>query len=579
MISSGRENVHRVIQQHLKDFQNRFELHNAQSKDFESFVNYCLLRTCSGDAISPDSLSYEGEDPGIDGMMFFVNDAYVSSVDELSDVFKKVRRDADVAIIATQSKTSESWDKSQINIFQSALIDFFNEEQKYPLSEYLIDKRDMFNLVIENVGKIRDGKPRVSCYFATTAGPVRDVEIAAAISSISGTLSDTGLFSGVEAVGLDRDQLVSLWNKADGPVEAKLSVFADAAFPKTPGVEESYVVTAKAKDFVEKVLSDQNGNLRKKIFEENVRDYIGLDEEVNAEIGQTLSDPNKQKRFGMLNNGVTIVSPDVKLQSKELYIRDFQIVNGCQTSHLLYEYRHLLSDDVTVMLKVIETDNTDIVDDIVRSTNRQTKVQDDQFLATLDCVKGIERFFDARGADEEHRLFFERRKNQFWDEAAPPAIRVFDIREVARCAGAMFFDRADLASRYPNRLTGELSSLVFKTENIEDIYYTAAFCLYRLKLHFSNSRMDKKFVKFKWHLLMMIKYFVIGADIKNVTSQKIRSQCNEIYEFMNGGDQVTIEKLRTLCDVLEPIADVTRDRLKGQSYVQEVKARALEVRS
>jgi hypothetical protein len=112
-------------------------------------------------------------------------------------------------------------------------------------------------------------------------------------------------------VGLDRDQLVVLWDKADGPVEAKFSVFADAAFPKTPGVDESYVVTAKAIDFVDAVLRDKNGNLRKKIFEENVRDYIGIDEEVNSEISETLNDANKQMRFGMLNNGVTIVSPDL----------------------------------------------------------------------------------------------------------------------------------------------------------------------------------------------------------------------------------------------------------------------------
>lgn len=177
--------------------------------------------------------------------------------------------------------------------------------------------------------------------------------------------------------------------QGDGPVEAQLPVFAIAPFPKSPGIEESWVVTTKAKDFIERLLIDDSQNLRQRIFEENVRDFIGLDSEVNAEILGTLSDPEKQKRFGILNNGITIVSPDVRVQGNEIYLRGFQMVNGCQTSNILYEDRDLISPTVTVMLKIIETADGNIVDDIVRSTNRQTKVQDDQFLTTLDTVKGI----------------------------------------------------------------------------------------------------------------------------------------------------------------------------------------------
>ena len=36
--------------------------------------------------------------------------------------------------------------------------------------------------------------------------------------------------------------------------------------------------------------------LRKRVFEENVRDYIGSDAEINAEILDTLDDGQRQKR-------------------------------------------------------------------------------------------------------------------------------------------------------------------------------------------------------------------------------------------------------------------------------------------
>ena len=140
----------------------------------------------------------------------------------------------------------------------------------------------------------------------------------------------------------------------------------------------------------------------------NVRDFIGLGGEVNSEMAIMLQDTLKQKRFGVLNNGITIISPDVRLTGSDIFLRDFQKVNGCQTSNVLFENRDTVGEDTTVMLRIVETSDPAVVDDIVRSTNRQTKVEEEQFLATLDAVKALERHFNACGK-EEYRLFFERR--------------------------------------------------------------------------------------------------------------------------------------------------------------------------
>ena len=72
-----------------------------------------------------------------------------------------------------------------------------------------------------------------------------------------------------------------------------------------------------------------------------------------------------------------------------------------------------IEDDPTIMLKLIETSDPAVVDDIVPSTNRQAKIDEHQFLATLDAVMALDRYFDARGADDEVRLYFERRTNEF----------------------------------------------------------------------------------------------------------------------------------------------------------------------
>ena len=61
-------------------------------------------------------------------------------------------------------------------------------------------------------------------------------------------------------------------------------------------------------------------------------------------MADTLRDGTKQKRFGILNNGVTMISPDVRIGSLEISIRDFQIVNRCQPSNVLFENRDAIGD-------------------------------------------------------------------------------------------------------------------------------------------------------------------------------------------------------------------------------------------
>lgn len=567
--------MHRVVQSHLSDFKNKHSIDRDESKSFEAFVNYAAFRTLSAEAIDPNDLIYDGDDPGIDGVMVFLDDAYISSPEEVEDFFTSRKRDVEATIIFTQAKTGENWNKSEINAFQSAVIDFLSPDHSYPHSDYMKSAREVFDSVIQNVGKIRGGKPQVLCYFANSARTPTEREIIGARDAMQKSLDDSGYFRLATVDLLDRDKVVDLWTSAEGQVEATLRVLGSAAFPKAPEIEESYVVTVRAIDFVEQILSDSNGRLRQRIFEENVRDFIGLKGEINSEMSDTLRDSVKQKRFGVLNNGITIISPDIRLTGFDIFLRDFQIVNGCQTSNVLFENRLGISPETTVMLKIVETSDAAVVDDIVRSTNRQTKVEEDQFLATLDAVKALERYFDARGADEEYRLFFERRKNQFSSHENVKAIRVFDIKEIARCAAAMFLDKPDIASRYPNRLTNELRDSVFNQTYSEEVYHVSAYTLYRVKLLLSNNKIDPKYSKLRWHILMAIKYFVLGDDTPQLGSKKITQACAKVEHFISSNDDSNIAKLRALCAAIVDINDITRDRIKTPTFSSEVRARAL----
>src|SRR3954454_7923429 len=129
--------MHRVVKAHVADFQKKFEVSDQESKQFEAFVNYVVMRSLSADAVDPKDLVYVGDDPGIDGVMIFIDDSYVSSVEEVEDAFSGRRRDADATVIFTQAKTSESWSKSEVNTFESAVKDFLSDVHAYPHSEYM----------------------------------------------------------------------------------------------------------------------------------------------------------------------------------------------------------------------------------------------------------------------------------------------------------------------------------------------------------------------------------------------------------------------------------------------------------
>jgi len=203
--------MHRVVKAHVADFQKKFEVSDQESKQFEAFVNYVVLRSLSADTVDPRDLVYEGDDPGIDGILIFIDDCYVSSVEEVQDAFSGKRRDADATVVFTQAKTSESWSKSEINIFESAINDFLSDNHAYPHSEYMTNCREVFNAVLSNVGKIRDGKPRAQIYFTSTPRKSEDREILGAQAALKASVVDTGLFSDVQVLLADRDIIVEMW--------------------------------------------------------------------------------------------------------------------------------------------------------------------------------------------------------------------------------------------------------------------------------------------------------------------------------------------------------------------------------
>ncbi|WP_323566540.1 hypothetical protein, partial [Pseudomonas sp. RTB2] len=84
-----------------------------------------------------------------------------------------------------------------------------------------------------------------------------------------------------------------------------------------------------------------------------------------------------------------------------------------------------------------------------------------------------------------------------------------------------------------------LRHIVFNKTYLEEVFYTAAYTSYRLKLLLSNGRVDRSYSKSRWHIMMAIKYYVCGEKSMQLSSQKIKTDCNAIEDFIGGGDDST----------------------------------------
>ncbi len=550
--------MHLVTKSYFENFCKDFGAPYDEAKNFEAFVNYCVFSKYSGDNVEASDLVYEGADPGIDGAILFLDDRAVFSVEELKEIFQTTKREYQVTIVLTQAKRSTTWSKQEVDSFVAAIVDYLSETPAQPHSQHLAEFRKMFVAIFENIGRIKGGLPNIHSYFLTAAPDTDAVEINAAFQIGETALKKMGYSNETLLVKGHRDVIHELWLSADGPMEARLATVGYAPFPAVPNISNAYVATVTARSFIDAILKDNNGAPRKKLFEENVRDFLGVDVEVNSEIAETLSDSNKKARFGLMNNGITIVASSVRPAGQEIYIRDFQIVNGCQTSNILISMDDRVDHTVCLMIKLIEADEASVIDDIVRATNRQSKVEDAQFISTLTALRELEQYFNARGATESSRIYFERRKGQYKPENVAP-VRIFDVRETARCYAAMVMMRPDLSSRYPNRLTGEFLSDVFAQGAQEEDYYIACYSHYRLRMLTSNKRFDGKYSKLRWHIMTAAskycgaKYKALGCKSKN----------EALYKLFAANDGEWFDRLSVLITTALPNPELSRDLLKS----------------
>lgn len=560
--------MHRIVQAHLSSFVASFGLEaDGESTQFEKFATHCVVASRYATGFDLDDVVTSAGDEGIDGVAVIIDEAVTTSAEDATAMLGTARRNHDVEVLFVQAKRSEGFDLGDFLKFKEGVLRFVNQAPYTANDELLKEARAIFDAVVKEVPKLRNGRPSLTARYVSTGQYQHPEALESARKDFGIQLEALGLFHEIDVQFVDRDELTRLWVGTYSGVEASLPLFSSAALPNITGIDEAYLAVVRAGDFVSNLLLTPEGNLRSQVFEENVRSFLGEENTVNASIAATLSSEGAS-RFPVLNNGITLVCPDIKLQGTTLHLTNYQIVNGCQTSNVLFRNRDSLND-VMVNIKVVKTQNEDVFSELVRATNSQSKVDDAQFLSLKPIIKSVEQYFNTF-QDPEGRLYLERRDRQYVGMEVP-AIRTFSLNSAAKCVAAMWCNRPELASRYTRQMYDELKATMFDDNVKESVYYAACLSMYRFNLLVSNGTIPKNMKRFKWHMLTLVRALLTNSpNLVPLNSKGADQSAARIVAAMGQHGSAATDLFARIVAACQSLGTVTPDRLKRQAILQEL---------
>ncbi|MFE2218913.1 AIPR family protein [Streptomyces canus] len=560
----------RVTKAYLDAFRDEQSIEKlSESDSFELFADYCVISDSYDDEFNvTDVHTGGGDDLGIDGIGVIVNGSLINSVEDVEGLLK-VNGSLDVTFCFIQAKTTSGFSGEQIMTFFDGVDEFFAESTALPMNDSVTQAHDLMQEIYENSLRFRRAKPQCRLSYVTTGQWTSDQYLEAKIARRVTQLKSTGLFSDVTFHPMGADEIHASYLRSKNSVTTEFSFPSKVLLPDIAGVEESYLGVISAPEFI-KILSDSAGNIRKSLFNDNVRDFQEYNS-VNADIQRTLTDDSAKGRFVVLNNGVTIVARELTTTRDKVAITDYQIVNGCQTSHVLFDQQEHLTDHVQVPLKIVATQDEDVVNSIITATNRQTQVTNEDLYALGTFAKKLEGFLSSYSDDQ--RLHYERRSKQYNAVSGIKKVRIITKSQQIRSFAAMFLDEPHRSISYYADLQTQVGSRIFNDEHKLDPYYVSAYAHFKLEFLFRNGGVPVKYKPARYHLLMALRYIAGGPEMPALTANKIEKYCGGICEALWDNTQATDAFLKAADAVEEALGGtpLTLDIAKTRTFTDSLK--------
>jgi AIPR protein len=252
---------------------------------------------------------------------------------------------------------------------------------------------------------------------------------------------------------------------------------------------------------------------------------------INEEIRETLVS-NDKDRFVLMNNGITIIAKSLLTTGDKFTMGDFQIVNGCQTSNVLYDNRDQLTEAVRIPIRIIFTTDDAVAEAVITATNRQTEVKQEQFFALKDFSKKLEAFF--RSFDLSKRLYYERRTHQY-DSANIDKTRIIVHKDLVRAVGAMFFQEPHRTVRSYKDLAARVGRNMFLPTDRPEPYYVSGLALYRLNSAFNTGKLPTALKIARYQIILTARLLIDPDGLPRMNANEMEKKCSIMMDRLWGG--------------------------------------------
>ena len=206
---------------------------------------------------------------------------------------------------------------------------------------------------------------------------------------------------------------INALDKKNKKISSNLKIRYDANAPslikyQTQGL--TGIVCSVPANEIARVVNDDDSGF---VFDQNIRKYLGNRGSVNPGILSTCSTAETSFLFWFLNNGITIVcdkaDPVTDPDDPHVKLTNLQIVNGCQTASTLARAatQGLLKRDTRVLVRIYETGDNALVDQIVLTTNNQNKISGRNLRSNDPIQSDLEKGFAL------YDLHYERKPRQY----------------------------------------------------------------------------------------------------------------------------------------------------------------------
>lgn len=370
---------------------------------------------------------------------------------------------------------------------------------------------------------------------------------------------DNGTFNNFEFLVLGADELVSRLNaieKRDRTIDANIKIKYDT---NNPSIIKYYasdlkglVCTASAIEIANIINNDITGS----IFDSNIRRFLGHRGAVNSEIKKTCTEKDTGYLFWFLNNGITIICNEFDAvtdpDDPHVKIKNMQIVNGCQTATTLSNaYKSgKLTSDVRILLRIYETQDPDLVNKIVLTTNNQNKISGRDLRANDPTQVDMERAFLM------YNYYYERKLRQYDNQTDIDTNRIIPNELVAQSYLAVNLKKPSDARRRKYKVWGELYEDIFGGQIVERYILSTLICkhseLWLRKNGYNNSQDDirRKLAKNgTFHVARITSFLFTGGDCLKSDLEETKKK---IIEFDINPEAMDIYQKKAL-DILEGI--------------------------